>query len=739
MISDIRPALANLTGTPVAAPAAKPMETTSVAAPPSDRAELSGAPAVEKKSLSAWRAEVAAEAASFEAKLAPHREGEVLVKVKPGTTLESFKQLAADFSLQIVEKFDIPESMRQAIGGDVYLVKSPLMKTGETMAILGRQSMVSYAASNDELHLIQPTEMGQPEAPPKVLMADDNVPNDLDSKLWGMRNTGQDGGKAGADIDATKAWTIQTGNKSGEGPVIGVIDTGIDYTHPDLKNNIWNNPDPNAPDRHGYNFAGNSPDPMDDHSHGTHCSGTIAGEGNNGEGVVGVNWNARLMGLKFLTAGGSGSTADAVRAVLYATDHGARITSNSWGGGGFNQALYDALKASPALHIFAAGNEKNDNDARPSYPASYNLDNIVAVAASDRNDQRASFSNYGKTSVDVAAPGKDIYSTVPQGKFASYSGTSMATPHVAGLAGLIASQFPGISNEQLKSRILNTVDKLDNWKNVVATGGRVNAFNALENDSVAPAAASDLGATATSATKAQVRWTATGDDGLEGTAGGYNLRWSDKPISINGNDGSVAFETAFPVETGTPQASGSPEQAEFSVPPSGRERTLYVALQVTDNVGNPSELAVTTVTIPAANVAFEGNEAGNWTADAPWALADDVWSSSTGQQANNANVSLTTRPLDLSTMKGATLCYTGSRDLEAGYDYVRVEASADGGKTWSELSKETGAADFTPSTIDLSTFDGKSSVVVRFRVTTDGSQQSVGVKVKDVVVAGEQA
>lgn len=604
MIPEIRSTLANVTSTPVAAVAPTKAEAAPATALPSDRAELSGAsaPAPEKKSLSAWRAEIAAEGASIEAQLAPHRESEVIVKLKPGATLESFKQMTADFGLNVVEKFDIPENMREAIGGDMYLLKSPLMKTGETMALLGRQEIIAYAASNDELHLIAPTEMGNPEAAPKVLIAEDKVPNDLDSKLWGMRNQGQDGGKAGADISATKAWTLQTGNKTADGPIIGVIDTGIDYNHPDLKNNVWNNPDPNAPDRHGYNFAGNRPDPMDDHSHGTHCSGTIAGEGNNGLGVVGVNWNARLMGLKFLTASGSGSTADALRAVMYATEHGARITSNSWGGGGFNQALYDALKASPALHIFAAGNDRNNNDARPSYPASYDLDNIIAVAASDRNDQKASFSNYGKTSVDVAAPGKDIYSTVTKGQYASYSGTSMATPHVAGLAGLIASQFPGISNDQLKARILYNVDKLDNWKDTVATGGRINAYKSLENDTVAPSTPSDLDAKAASSTKVQVRWTATGDDATEGAASAYSLRWSEKPISVAGDDDSVAFKSALPLETGAPQAAGSKEQVELEVPPSDRERTIYVALQVTDNVGNTSDIAVTTVKVPAAQV-----------------------------------------------------------------------------------------------------------------------------------------
>ena len=228
----------------------------------------------------------------------------------------------------------------------------------------------------------------------------------------------------------------------------------------------------------------------------------------------------------------------------------------------------------------------------------------------------------------------------------------------------------------------------------MATGGRLDAFNALENDTVAPSSAADLSASALSSTRAQVRWTATGDDGTQGTASGYNLRWSDKPISAKGGDNAIRFDDAMEVETGAPKASGAAEQVSFSVSPAGHERTIYVALQVTDNVGNASDLTLTTVKVPAANVAFEGNAAGNWTADDPWVLADGVWSSnSTGQQANNSNVSLTSRPIDLSKTKASALYFTSQYDLEPGYDFASVEVSADGGGSWANLARNTGATD----------------------------------------------
>jgi len=325
------------------------------------------------------------------------------------------------------------------------------------------------------------------------------VPNDSQyARLWGLNNTGQTGGTPDADIDAAEAWDISTGSSE---IVVGVIDTGVDYTHPDLAANIWTNPgeiagngiddDGNGfvDDGNGYDFVNNDGDPMDDNDHGTHVSGTIAGAGNNGLGVAGVNWSSSIMGLKFLSASGSGYTSDAVRAINYATmmrttfDVNVRVTNNSWGGGGFSTAMQSAIQASGEagiLFVAAAGNDGTNNDVSPHYPSNYDLANVLSVAATDHNDNLASFSNYGIATVHLAAPGVSIYSSVPGGGYASYSGTSMATPHVAGVAALAWSVDPDASVEDVRCALLQGTDPLGSLSGKVVTGGRLNALNTLE-------------------------------------------------------------------------------------------------------------------------------------------------------------------------------------------------------------------------------------------------------------------
>ena len=247
------------------------------------------------------------------------------------------------------------------------------------------------------------------------------------------------------DIAATEAWNITTGSKD---VLVGVIDTGIDYSHPDLKGNMWSNPgetgldadgndrstngidDDNngyVDDHQGWDFYNSDNDPMDGHSHGTHCAGTIGAKGNNGIGVVGVNWDVSLVGLKVFSDGGSTTAAILAEAISYANTIGVDLTSNSWGGGGVSEAIRSSIQQADEagiLFVAAAGNASADNDASPQYPSSYDLDNIIAVASTDRNDRLSSFSSYGRVNVDVGAPGSDIYSTVPGGQY----GTKKAEP-----------------------------------------------------------------------------------------------------------------------------------------------------------------------------------------------------------------------------------------------------------------------------------------------------------------------
>jgi subtilisin family serine protease len=327
-------------------------------------------------------------------------------------------------------------------------------------------------------------------------------PNDpLLPEMWALENRGQTFGVVDADIDAPEAWDTSTGDPS---VVVAVIDTGVDYTHEDLAANMWMNPgevrdgvdnDGNGyvDDIHGINAISGSGDPFDDAGHGTHVAGTIAAVADNGIGIAGVAPNVRIMALKFITPENEGFVSDAIECIEYAsvmkTVYGVnvRLSSNSWRWTWFNggsEALYDAIVHSEQagiLFVAAAGNERHSNDfGWIAYPASYDLDSIVGVACSEESDRLCDFSNHGVRSVDLAAPGRDILSTLPGNQYAKWSGTSMATPHVAGVAALLASIDPDGDALGLKSLLLNTVDRLDSLAGRVASGGRLNAANALE-------------------------------------------------------------------------------------------------------------------------------------------------------------------------------------------------------------------------------------------------------------------
>ncbi len=418
------------------------------------------------------------------------------------------------------------------------------------------------------------------------------VPNDTRfPEMYALRNTGQTGGTPGADIKATQAWDLFTGDPN---LLVGVIDTGIDYNHPDLANNAWTNPgevpgngvddDANGfvDDVHGYDFVNNDGDPFDDNGHGTHVSGTIAAEGNNNLGVVGVNWRAKIAGIKFLNASGSGSTSDAVLAVNYAVTIGCRLTSNSWGGGGFSQALLDAINAAGAagqLFVAAAGNSGQNTDVTPSYPASYNTPFIISVAATDHNDNLASFSNYGATSVDLAAPGVDILSLQPGGGYRLLSGTSMATPHVSGAVALAWGRFPALTNMQVKDLVLNHVDVKASLQGRVLTNGRLNAFMTIaEPDTIPTGVISDLTTSDPGSNTMGLHWTATGDDGNTGRAVRYEIRYSTSPIDA-GNFGS-----ATPVPGPDPQPAGSAES--FQVGGLAFSTLYYFAIKAFDEFNN---------------------------------------------------------------------------------------------------------------------------------------------------------
>jgi subtilisin family serine protease len=331
---------------------------------------------------------------------------------------------------------------------------------------------------------------------PDYIVKTSVTPNDPGfPQQWSFLNTTT----PGADIGATNAWAISTGSTTN---IVGVVDTGMDYTHPDLAANVWSAPAPftvtlswgtlTCPaGSHGYNAITRSCAPMDDNGHGTHVSGTIGAVGNNATGVAGVNWTTRIMALKFLDSTGSGAVSDAIDGIEFALQAktifgnaaNVRVFSNSWGGSGFSQGLLDEINkvnTANGLFVVAAGNSSQNDDTTPTYPASYAAPNLITVAATTGSDTLASFSNYGLTTVHLGAPGVNIVSTWPNSQYANLSGTSMATPHVSGAAMLVLSAC-NLSTAALKSTLLANVDSLASLAGITVTGGRLDVNKAIRS------------------------------------------------------------------------------------------------------------------------------------------------------------------------------------------------------------------------------------------------------------------
>ncbi len=411
--------------------------------------------------------------------------GEVIVKFKPNK-MPNFLQNKSN-GIEVKQVLDLNA------GEFAVISSSNKLSTNSLINNLNNNDNIEYAEPNFIYHAINNNSDFD------YLQANDPKFGDL----WGLLNTGSNepigsrgnsspNGKAGADINALAAWTLSKGSSDIK---IAVIDTGVDYNHEDLKNNIWTNmaelngtkgvdDDGNGyvDDIHGYDFANKDGDPMDGNGHGTHCSGTIAGEHDNGVGVAGVMAHAQIVGVKFLSDQGSGTSADALAAIDYATKIGVDIMSNSWGGGGFSQALYDVIKAAHKKGIIftaAAGNSATDNNTTPHYPSNYDLENVISVAAHNYNDTLASFSCYGSTTVHVSAPGRNILSTVPNNAYDVFSGTSMATPHVTGVVGLYLAYNGKTDPKTLRTNRMNSSVYANAYGRKTISGGRVDAYNFL--------------------------------------------------------------------------------------------------------------------------------------------------------------------------------------------------------------------------------------------------------------------
>jgi serine protease len=400
--------------------------------------------------------------------------GQLLVRFKSGTQGVRALSVHEQQQAQVVQSFRVPSNLQ--------LVALP-----EGVSV--EQAMGRYRQDPSVLYV-------QPNHQYRI---SERIPDDaLFGELWGMHNPGGFGA-FDADIDAPEAWDISTGSRD---VIVGVLDTGIEYGHEDLLENVFSNPgeipgngaddDGNgfADDVHGINAFEGTGDPRDDNGHGTHVSGTIAGRGDNGVGVAGVSWDAQIVSCKAFDAGGGGSDAAILTCMDYflglktRTENPVDIvaTNNSWGGGPFSQALLDAIEAhrqAGMLFVAAAGNDYgNNNDQSPVYPASYASENVIAVAATDYYDGLAYFSNYGPRSVDVGAPGDSVLSSTPWG-YDYFSGTSMATPHVTGLVALLKGFDPSLTPAAIKNLVMTGGDQTYGTDGLTLSDRRINAFGSL--------------------------------------------------------------------------------------------------------------------------------------------------------------------------------------------------------------------------------------------------------------------
>lgn len=351
------------------------------------------------------------------------------------------------------------------------------------------------------------------------------VPNDTLYHLqWGLNNTGQSpmNGTPGADIQAELAWEITTGSKE---VIIAVLDSGIDYNHPDLRDNIWRDEDGNF----GRNFspgAQDKYDPMDGVGHGTHVSGIIGAIGNNEIGVTGMNWDVTIMAIKVFDDTGKTHYSSIIEGMEFVLDQSVRISNHSYGGYSQDSAVDILRQAGNNNHLMlaAAGNDRRSLESNPMYPANYNINNIISVGSSDSRDNLSRFSNYGVNNVDILAPGSQIGSTYPDTSYVYLNGTSMATPLVAGVAGLLLSMDPDLTAEELKQRILERADRFEHLTPYVAEGRRLNAFTTLlDDDGIPPATVSDLSVAKTGQRYVTLEWTAVGYSGMTGRAAYYQI------------------------------------------------------------------------------------------------------------------------------------------------------------------------------------------------------------------------
>jgi subtilisin family serine protease len=678
----------------------------------------------------------------------PHLRTEEIIDETTGQVL-SREEMVADHVLVTLQQGEDPA----ALLANLNLTEATMEAVSPDPAVpLFRLQLpsASLEAVPSALAALDKTTGGVVSAEPDFIRQGLLVPNDpkyLDGTLWGLNQAND------VDIDAPEAWDIRS---AATGITVAVIDTGIRYTHQDLTANAWTNPGEIAGDRidndangyvddvRGIDAYNRDGDPMDDQGHGTHCAGTIGATGNNGIGLTGVAWGVRLMALKFLSSTGSGSDSDAVICIDYARLKGAKILSCSWGGGGAGTSLQAAIeraRTAGILMVAAAGNETNNNDLNPSYPASYPHDNIISVASTTSTDALSSFSNYGATSVDLGAPGSSIYSTVSTSDtaYATYSGTSMATPHVSGALALLAAQYPTDTYTGLISRLLNGTDPIAALTGK-ARAGRLNLAKALVSTNAPPvvrpandnfASASGVTGTSWTRTGSSVNATAeTGEPSHAGQAPGFSIWYSWTAPASGAATLSTAgsnFDTVLAVYTGSTVGALTPVAANDN--PAAGGTTAAVSFQAV--AGATYRIAVDGKGGTSGSVTLAGNLAGATVANDAFASATVVSNSFT---VTGSNVGATREALEpnhggVSGAKSAWWSWTAPASgrlvvATAGSSYDTVLAVYTGSRV--DQLRQVAAND------DVSRSDMTSRVTISvragttYRIAVDGYQGAAG-------------
>jgi subtilisin family serine protease len=568
----------------------------------------------------------------------------------------------------------------------------------------------------------------------------ETIPNDqFFPNQWHLRNTGQGGGIPGADIRAAQAWDITTGSTS---VIIAVVDTGVQLSHPDLASRIWVNPgetpsngiddDLNGfiDDVNGWNFYLRNNDLSTTNSHGTRVAGTAAAASNNAIGVAAPDWNARVMVINCFRSDGFATESDLADGVAYACDNGARLVTASWGSGAFSPLLRDmALDAleKQTLICAAAGNFNFDADAHPFYPACLPFDSVISIGGTNLADGWVY--NYGLSRVDISAPAYDVYIAAYGGVYGPSRGTSFAAPLVASVAGLVRATAPAIEPWQLKFRLMGTADTPPALAERSVTSGRLNAFGAVSaNDNVAPGAIPDFAVEKAAHNGVILRLTSPGDDPGVGAPAFYQVRVSTGPVTLaNFNRLSATQPWIRPLGAGTTQ--------RILINDLEENMTVHIGVRAVDEAGNPGPLATAAASLPATiSYFFDPCDTPSpvWTATGFTLAGGDThtgslsWQESPGDVYTTGTIaSLTGGPFNLSEATRPRLSYYLEHYFPSRFgelDRLEVQASGDGGATWSPLRKHR--ATLSPparQVVPLDTFAGIPNVAVRFLFIADSN------------------